>query len=506
LAPKAYVYLGDLGISSNRRPEMGMTTFTVLNAAQAIAEIEMATGLALRSLLAKMRFPSGNCSLRTRKRCRRFEKAVLRGLTAPICDRLDSNFSEFLANILFRLLYRKVLFAGVRSNRADSVVRICCDLRPAKMNHAKSFLRDLDDAVSRGTADSRTRALWHATDLLIAGRYSDDEIWTFGEVIGLLADAIEVAARAQLARRLARFDNAPANIIHKLAFDDSIDVAGPVLQESERLEAYALVANACTKSQTHLLAISKRKFIAETVTDVLVTRGNQEVVNSVASNNGARFSDFGFLHMITRAEGDSILAEQLGLRKDIPRHLFQQLIAKASDDVKKRIERERPEMVEQIQTSVTDVTGALHSKFGPASRSYFVAKRLVTTQHQHGNLNENSIFDYARSHKLDEVTIGLSLLCSLPGDVIERALLDKNREMILVLTKALDFSWATTMALLFLGAKDHRITAQELRDLESEFGRLNVETSRSVLKLYQTRKTAAGADSAPARQAPLPVH
>ena len=90
--------------------------------------------------------------------------------------------------------------------------------------------------------------------------------------------------------------------------------------------------------------------------------------------------------------------------------------------------------------------------------------------------------------------------------MIERALLDKNREMILVLTKALDFSWATTMALLFLGAKDHRITAQELRDLESEFGRLNVETSRSVLKLYQTRKTAAGADSGPTRQAPLPVH
>ena len=75
---------------------------------------------------------------------------------------------------------------------------------------------------------------------------------------------------------------------------------------------------------------------------MLVTRGNQEVVNSVANNNGARFSDFGFLHMIQRAEGDSILAEQLGLRKDIPRHVFQQLIAKASDDVKKRLEGERP--------------------------------------------------------------------------------------------------------------------------------------------------------------------
>src|ERR1700736_5088427 len=138
-------------------------------------------------------------------------------------------------------------------------------------------------------------------------------------------------------------------------------------------------------------------------------------------------------------------------------------------------------MVKQIQSSVTDVAGARQSKFGSVSRSYFVAKRVVATQHRQGSLNEDSISGYARSHKLDEVTIGLSLLCALPGDVIERALLDRNREMLLILAKALDFSWATTMSLLFLGAKDHRITAQELKDQESEFGRLNFETSRSVL-------------------------
>jgi uncharacterized protein (DUF2336 family) len=371
------------------------------------------------------------------------------------------------------------------------------------MSEAASFLRELDEAVSRGTPESRKRALWHTTDLMIAGSYSDDEIWTFGEVIGRLADEIEVAARAQLAKRLARFDRAPVNIIHKLAFDDEIEVAGPVLQESERLEAYALVANVCLKSQTHMLAISQRKAIDESVTDVLVTRGNQDVVKSVANNNGARFSDFGFLHMIQRAEGDSILAEQLGLRKDIPRHVFQQLIAKASEDVRKRLEHERPGMIDQIQSTVTDVAGALQSKFGPVSRSYYVAKRVVTTQHQQGNLNEDSISLYARSHKLDEVTIGLSLLCALPGDVIERAVLDKNRETLLILAKALDFSWATTMSLLFLGAKDHRITAKELRDLESDFGRLNIKTSRSVLELYQSRKNAGDADPGVKRQPAL---
>jgi uncharacterized protein (DUF2336 family) len=373
------------------------------------------------------------------------------------------------------------------------------------MSTAKSFLRDLDDAVQRGSDESRARALWHTTDLMITGRYSDAEIWTFGEVIARLADEIEVAARAQLAKRLARFDRAPVNIIHKLAFDDAIEVAGPILQDSERLEPYALVANVCIKSQPHMLAISKRQSIAESVTDVLVTRGDQDVVNSVASNNGARFSDFGFLHMVQRAEGDSILAEQLGLRKDIPRQVFQQLIAKASDDVKKRLEAERPDMTSQIKSSVTEVAGTLQSKFGPVSRSHFVAKRVVATQHQQGNLNENSISLYARSHKIDEVTIGLSLLCGLPGDVIERALLDRNREMLLILSKALDFSWATTMSMLFLGAKGHRITAKDLKDLESEFGRLNLETSRSVLEFYQSRKNDGGADLNAKRQAVLAV-
>jgi uncharacterized protein (DUF2336 family) len=150
-----------------------------------------------------------------------------------------------------------------------------------------------------------------------SGRYSDSEVWIFGEVIGRLAEEIEVVARAQFAKRLAHADNAPKSVVRKLAFDDSI-FAGPVLQHSERLDAKVLVANVGSKSQDHLLAISKRKTLADSVTDELVTRGNQEVLNSVATNNGARFSDFGFLHMVKRSEGDSILAEQLGLRKDIP--------------------------------------------------------------------------------------------------------------------------------------------------------------------------------------------
>jgi uncharacterized protein (DUF2336 family) len=368
------------------------------------------------------------------------------------------------------------------------------------MTKANPLLKGLDEAVSRGTPESRERALWHATDLMTAGHYGEDEIWTFGAVIGRLADEIEVAARAKLAKRMAHFDDAPVNILHKLAFDDSIDVAGPVLRESERLEPYAMVANVCLKSQPHLLAISKRETLVEMVTDALVTRGNPEVVTSVASNKGARFSENGFRHMIEQAEGDSVLAERLGLRQDIPRHVFEQLVAKASDEVKKRLQRERPDMLKPIQSTVADVASKLQSKLGRDSKSYATAKQTVTTLHRQGKLNENSISSYARTRKIEEVSIGLSLLCALPEDMVARAVLDTNRETLLTLARALRFSWDTMMSLLFLGARDHRIPSKELKGLEDEFRRLNIEKCRGVLKSFQSRSNTG--DALPVAKSP----
>jgi putative hydrolase of the HAD superfamily len=46
--PKNCVYLDDLGVNLKPARDMGMTTIKVLSAAQAIGELEAATGLTLR--------------------------------------------------------------------------------------------------------------------------------------------------------------------------------------------------------------------------------------------------------------------------------------------------------------------------------------------------------------------------------------------------------------------------------------------------------------------------
>jgi Uncharacterised protein conserved in bacteria (DUF2336) len=374
------------------------------------------------------------------------------------------------------------------------------------MTENRSYLEVLDEAISRGTQASRLEALWHATDLLIAGQYSDEQIWVFGEIIARLAQEIEDAARIQLAKRMARIDQAPRNLLHQLAFDDSIEIAGPILQQSEGLSTRMLVENARLKSQKHLLAISNRKSIPTEVTDVLVARGNQEVLNTVTKNAGASFSNSGFLHLITRSDNDSILAENLGRRTDIPRHIFQQLIARASDEVKQKLLDERPDLKREIQNTVTDVTGKLHLKFGPASKDYFVAKRLVGIVHQQGQLTEAKMFEYAQGRKMDEVVVGLSLLCALPVNVTERALVDVTGDLLLVLTRAIGFSWTTAMALLFLGARDHQISASDLEAKNKEFETLSLKASKSIVEFYQSRKNLMAEDDSLRRLPQLHVH
>src|SRR5580704_8958796 len=87
---------------------------------------------------------------------------------------------------------------------------------------------------------------------------------------GSPAERIETRALIRLSTVLAPVDNAPIEVIRRMAHDDEIEVAGPVLVRSTRLSDDDLIRIAETRSQQHQLAISGRALLIEMVTDVLV--------------------------------------------------------------------------------------------------------------------------------------------------------------------------------------------------------------------------------------------
>src|SRR4051812_22562240 len=97
-----------------------------------------------------------------------------------------------------------------------------------------SLLPELEDVVQHGSAEKRAETLRRITTLFLDGApaFSDRHVAVFDDVIGYLIAEIEQKALAELARRLAPVPNAPAGVVTKLANNDDIEVAGPLLKQA----------------------------------------------------------------------------------------------------------------------------------------------------------------------------------------------------------------------------------------------------------------------------------
>jgi uncharacterized protein (DUF2336 family) len=351
------------------------------------------------------------------------------------------------------------------------------------------LLDELEAALASGNIPRRVDILGRVADLFIHGaeRYSEDQVNVFDDVMARLVNTIESKARAKLAVRLAPIPNAPSSVIHMLAFDDDIEVARAVLAQSERLDERDLLVSAGTKSQQHLFAISQRKSLSEAITDVLVERGDRDVVHSVARNSGARFSDAGFRMLVKRSTGDDVLATQVGMRSDIPRPHFLMLLEKASSEVRARLSAENPHDGTAIEGAVAEVVGGIRSQVLNSLPDFAAAQAAVERQNRIRRIGESEIYQYARERKFEETAIALSIMCDTPIDVVERSLLDPGAEIVLILAKVAGLSSTTTKAILLLRAADRGMSAKDLDQALASFNRLQSDTAKRVLSFFRTR-------------------
>jgi uncharacterized protein (DUF2336 family) len=357
------------------------------------------------------------------------------------------------------------------------------------MNGTLTLLDELEATLASGSSARRIEILTSVTDLFINGapKFSEDQIGLFDDVMARLMVKIEAKARARLAQRLAPIANAPTNVMQILAGDDDIDVARPVLTRSERLSEQTLLAAANSKSQEHLHAISQRDALSEAITDILVERGNRDVVHAVVKNRGARFSDAGFRILVRRSHGDDALASEVGLRADIPRPHFLMLLEKASSAVRARLAAENPQAGGAIDGVMAEVIGGMRDDTRNASPAFAAAEAAVERQNRIRRIGENEIYQYARDRKFEETAIALSLLCDTPIDVVERALLDPGAEIVLILAKVAGLSSTTTKAILLLRAADRGMSTEDLERALMSFNRLQQETAQRVLGFFRTR-------------------
>ncbi len=367
-------------------------------------------------------------------------------------------------------------------------------MEPARtMNERQSLIDTLEQAMANKDIAVRAELLRAVTRLFVSSsaKLSDEHVGLFDDVMGCMLKEIDHSARAEFGVQLADIPNAPPRLIQTLSQDDSIEIAGPILSRSEQLDEASLVETAKTKSQEHLLAISRRRSLGEAVTDVLVERGDQRVAISVVGNSGAKFSEFGYSTLVKRAQSDDDLALGVFARQEIPRQHLLNLFQSASDSVRRQLEGTDPRKAELIRDLVAEASDRIQTKSREGSAEFAAARAIVETLHKAGKLSESQLCDFARTGKFDETVVTLSLTCDMPVGVIERAIVNEDTDQLMVLVKSVGMSWETTKTLILMASKAKSRSKQDLERFYESFAKLRPETARKAVQFYRFREKSA---------------
>lgn len=180
------------------------------------------------------------------------------------------------------------------------------------------MLSSLTRMPAEMSSDSRRQLLNAVTDLFLLDEAPNEASQAhYGDIAVRSLPHLESDARRDYADRVAATPSLPRDVAVTLASDPDSDVARLVLKLSPVLTDTDLAAIAISQSQRHLMAIAERARLSESVTDILVERGDLEVLHTVSANEGASLSEKGFDRLIERGGNDGQIGLALSSRSDL---------------------------------------------------------------------------------------------------------------------------------------------------------------------------------------------
>jgi uncharacterized protein (DUF2336 family) len=354
---------------------------------------------------------------------------------------------------------------------------------------SNSRLTDLIDLAKETSSEKRRVLLREVTDLFFTHTPNDPELRQFDVVLTQLATDMEEAVRAELSGRFAGAEHAPRRLIFSLANDEAIAVAEPVLSRSNSLSEDELLQVVKTRGQDHLRAVSRREVVPEAVSDVIVERGDDQTLNVLLRNDGARLSREASEAAVERAIRNPELHEAVIERKNLPPDLLNEMYFVAEARLRARILEENakldPAVLEQALAAgrkrVALQDGALPPDYDQAE-SYVAELRAA------GELTPKVLARFLRSGGMTLFLVALAQLAEIDFHTARTIVEKKELDALAVVCKAadLDRTLFLTYAVVLLNSdSDAMGRAQEYGKLYADLPR---ETALRTLRFWRLRR------------------
>ncbi len=319
------------------------------------------------------------------------------------------------------------------------------------MSTLPALVEEIGSSLGRSSQATRMRALAELVDLLfeLSERVSAEIVEVLDEVMVRSVPLADLQARVAAAERLGNSARAPRGIVRKLASDDAIVVAWPVLTRSDALDDQDLMAVAAEKSPDHRIAICTRARLSAMVTDFLVSFPERAVGHAIAGNGGAQLTPVAASTLVDRSRDDETLQDLMGLRVDLAPPVAATLLAIVREGVGR----------------------ALTARLPTPS----VAKPIAVLP------EELEIRALALERRSGEVEILFSRVTGLSRAQSRRLLTEPDNDFLVIACRACGWSWPTARALLKL--RDPSLTERhQLHAAETTFDSVGSATAERVLR------------------------
>ncbi len=254
---------------------------------------------------------------------------------------------------------------------------------------ASLSILDIAQLTAEPTADVRAEVGEKVAADLSAHVLTAAEVKLGLDIVRILARDVEESVRAALARGLRHTRNLPRDIARQLA-EDVENVALPILADLLVLTDEDLIeivrGGSCEKQS----AIANRPNLTETVSDALITLGEEPAVAVLMGNKTADIAENSLNHAVTRFAGSERVKQAMVMRDRLPPSVAERLATMVSKELQAHlisVHDLAPEAVADIVQASRE-QAVIHLSAGASDEELH---QMVTQMHRNGRLTPSLI-------------------------------------------------------------------------------------------------------------------
>ncbi len=320
---------------------------------------------------------------------------------------------------------------------------------------------------------------------------SERERALMSDILHKLIRDCEMAVRRDLAERLSKAENPPHDLIVALA-NDQIEVAQPILMNSDVLRDMELVQIVRRRTHEHQLAITMRRALSEPVSDALVETGDVNVIKALLENQDARISEATMTYLAEESQRVDTYQEPLIKRHDLnpelARRMYLWVSAALRQHITQNFEVDPTELDDSLEKLASTMAGdpAQHETDREAKRpAAILAQHLGDAD----GISWHLLIQVLRQGEIPLFEALFGKLSGLTPERVVKVLYESGGESLAIACRALDMpktTFATTYLLSRRSESGRRVAdPRALAHVLGLFDKINPKSAQDVLKSWR---------------------